>query len=173
MAMQNCWQSPQETVWQHCQNVSRIYLDLMQNPDKYSLPSVIRNNFQKIQANQAPSQIVRDYLEWHDCGKPYCATTIEGRTSFPNHAAISKDLFLRAGGNPESAKLIGLDMLFHTTKPAEMKNLTLDTPTLFTLMMSGWAALFSNAQMFGGFESESYKIKASQMTSRCKKILNI
>lgn len=171
--MMLCKQSQNETVWEHCQSVSRTYADLISHgATSERLPKIIRDNLDLILSNQIDRKIVKDYLEWHDCGKPFCATVMpDGRTSFPNHAAISKKLFIEAGGNAESANLVGLDMIFHIAKCNEIMALGLSAQTLYTLMLSAWAAIFANAGMFGGVESESFKIKVSQLTARCKKIL--
>lgn len=171
--MQRCHQSPDETIWQHCQSVAGTYFDILQHPDKHPLPEIIRQKWNLIIANQIDSGVVRQYLEWHDCGKPFCETVSNGRTSFPNHAAISERMFREAGGSDEAARLIGLDMIFHLTKPSEIleQTATLDRRTLCTLMLSAWAAIFANAKMFGGADSESFKIKQSQLIARCKKVL--
>lgn len=171
--METCYQSANETVWQHCQSVAKTYFDLLEHPDKYPLPPIIRDNFEYIRQHQVPPGIVRQYLEWHDCGKPACATLINGRQSFPNHAEVSQRVFREAGGDDAAARLIGLDMVFHITKPAEIvaQTASLDTTTVMTLMLAAWASIFANAEMFGGTDSESFKIKASQLTSRCKKVL--
>lgn len=169
--MQACLQSPEETIWDHCQSVSNSYFNLLQNPNQ--LPAIIQANWDFILRNQADPNVVKDYLEWHDCGKPFCITDSSGRISFPDHAAVSEKMFTDAGGKAESARLIGLDMVFHITKPAEILDLDLDTNTMATLMLSAWAALFANAAMFGGRESESFKIKQSQLIARCKKVFKL
>jgi len=170
--MQNCYQSENETIWQHCQNVSMTYFKLLEAPDLFPLPDFIKENFELIKENQLDQNIVRDYLEWHDCGKPFCRVEENGKIKFPGHAKVSRELFIQAGGSLESAELIGLDMLFHTSSAKSLLELQLDKKTMYTLMLSAWASLFSNAQMFGGFGSENYKIKRSQMLARCKCYIN-
>lgn len=170
--MKDCQQSPTETVWEHCQKVSQTYFDLLQHPSKYSLPKIIQDYWQHLIQHQESPEIVRNYLEWHDCGKPFCQNIDEqGRAHFPNHAEVSQNLFLQAGGHPKAAEYIGLDMVFHLTKPAEISKLGLDVQTQATLILTAWAALYSNAEMFGGQDAENFKIKHSQMTARCKKSL--
>ncbi len=168
-AMKNCNQSKNETIWQHCNSVWEQYCYLLEDQSK--LPPTIKDNFTQLVANQYPINIVQPYLCYHDCGKPYCITEKEGKVSFPNHVNISAKLFREAGGNILSAQLIELDMIFHLEKADDILAKNLESKTLATLMLSAWAAIFANAQMFGGEESESFKIKKSQLTSRCKKII--
>lgn len=173
--MEECHQSAHETVWQHCQSVAKTYFSILETPEKFQLPPIIKDNWNRLTQNQADPAIVREYLTWHDCGKPACVSLVDGRISFPNHAEVSENLFRKAGGNPESAKFIGLDMVFHLVKPsqvaADLQSLKLTTIETMTLLLTAWAALFSNAEMFGGTNSESFKIKYSQLTARSKKVL--
>ena len=117
--------------------------------------------------------VVGEYLRWHDCGKPLCRVDTDGKMSFPNHAAVSKQAFLNAGGDCGVASLIGLDMVFHSTKPADICRTAagLEVGVVATLVLTAWAAVFANADMFGGIGSEGFKIKVSQLTARCKKVL--
>lgn len=113
---------------------------------------------------------VYKYHIYHDCGKPYCLEFDEqGRRHFPDHANISYQVaqnFL----NEDIAMLIRNDMEAHLTKPSEFKNfMALDNYTI--LLLTAMSEIHSNAVMFGGIESQSFKIKHKKLTRLGKNVL--
>lgn len=107
----------------------------------------------------------------HDCGKPFCLEIDEtGRRHFPNHAQISYDVFTRFYNDPVAAELILHDMDIHMLK-AEGVDEFLKNPNALTHLLIGLSELHSNARMFGGIESTSFKIKYKSICQRGKQII--
>ena len=190
--MENCEQFPGVSVFQHGEAVYSAYEQLINHlfhgaplPEGWRIPewaydlSDIPNELMQDDL----SQIIRTYLIWHDCGKPFCLTlektvledgTVLTRRHFPNHAQISHDVWLKINGDDERnkriAELMRHDMDFHTLKsegiPAfkALKDYRI-------LMLAGLAEIHANAEMFGGLDSDNFKIKAKHMAKRGKQIL--
>ena len=140
---------------------------------KHPLPKWIldyRHNL--LEAARPHLENIKNYLIYHDCGKPFCLVTDkEGRRHFPNHADISKQKFLMYSNNQMIADLIGKDMLCHLTKPKDYK-LLLDEPYIEILLLAGIASIHANAEMFGGFQSDSFKIKFKHLDKLGSRILD-
>lgn len=65
---------------------------------------------------------IEEYHIYHDCGKPLCLTIDEeGRRHFPNHARVSYEAYLGAGGKPEIAEWILHDMDIHMCSAADLE----------------------------------------------------
>ena len=112
------------------------------------------------------------YLIYHDCGKPFCLIIDDnGKRHFPNHAIISKNTFLQYSSNQFIANLIEKDMLCHITKPKDYLSLVYE-PYIELLLCSALAELHSNASMFGGFASDSFKIKFKNLDKLGQRILD-
>lgn len=110
------------------------------------------------------------YHLYHDCGKPFCRTVDDdGRQHFPNHARVSHDIWLAAGGTEELAWFILHDMDFHTLKGADLDGLIHDSRAP-SLLMTAWAELHANASMFGGTSSTSFKIKRKQLEKATRSV---
>lgn len=123
-------------------------------------------------ARQAPRAVMRDYLVFHDCGK---AATLEydeqGRVHFPDHAAKSAAMWRAAGLSEDQAVLMELDMALHTLPVAAMPELA-SHPLAPSLLLATYAQLQSNAtSVFGGFDSDGYKIKLKAFNRRAKALL--
>lgn len=129
--------------------------------------------------NKAAAKIVHEddllqYALFHDCGKPLCRTVDEqGRQHFPNHADVSYQTWIAAGGSEDIGQLIKMDMDIHCLKADGIEEFS-KRPQALYLLLSGLAEIHSNAQMFGGIDSVSFKIKWKQIDKRgsqiCKKI---
>lgn len=113
------------------------------------------------------SEVIDTYQIYHDCGKAFCKDE-SGR--FPDHAQHSynqwKALF------PEDdviSNLMLLDMGFHTFRDEQLEELCYNilAPTLY---FTAWAELEANAAMFGGHDSDSYKIKRKRLIKAGKKL---
>lgn len=115
--------------------------------------------------------VMRLYQIYHDCGKPECRTVDEdGRQHFPDHAATSKRVWLENGGSEEVAELIGMDMDAHLLKPEGVAEFA-SRPQAIPLLVTALCELHSNAQMFGGIESEGFKIKFKRLSRRGLEVL--
>lgn len=114
---------------------------------------------------------IQEYQLFHDCGKPYCRTVDEdGKQHFPNHAATSEKIWREIGGDEQVCRLIGMDMDIHLLKDEGIVNFT-NRPEAATLLLTGLSEIHSNAKMFGGLSSVSFKAKFKQIDRRGKKIV--
>jgi peptidyl-tRNA hydrolase len=162
------------SVWKYCAQVIRCLQE--QDCQNLPIPAVFFENANLLLANLYDSTVIRDYCVWHDCGKPYCKTVDEnGKQHFPNHAQVSCETFLKYFPNhPHKetiARLIQNDMDIHLLKDADVETfMQKPIKDICTHLIVGLAELLSNAQMFGGYESTSFKIKLKSLTQRTKKI---
>ena len=190
--MKNCEQTKGQSVYEHGESVLAWIEDIMDYlwynqdndpPEKwknldhiYKLPECVFD-YQFFPIHNMG--IVETYLLYHDIGKPYCRTVDEdGRVHFPNHAEVSKQVFKEAFSDDPNcdiiANLIGWDMVIHTASAKVIEHHLKEIwskKDAFTLMLAALAELHSNAQMFGGIESTSFKIKYKKVSKRCKQII--
>lgn len=178
VAMLKCEQTPGQSVYQHGVSVNHHFEDLIsvlsQGGDSdWRLPEWAVTYADDIIKNIHPSEITSVYLVYHDAGKSECKVIDEnGKVHFPNHAAVSKRVFLEAGGDPVVANLIGWDMVLHTAKAEEIEEYCKiwTKQDAATLLLAALAEIHSNAKMFGGIESASFKIKWKQLERRGKQV---
>jgi hypothetical protein len=124
------------------------------------IPSWFINYRDQILNNIHPLEIIQEFCINHDISKPYDMIICEdGKKHFPNHSENSKKLWLERGGNPIAAHLMELDMCFHTESKEEILRRNLDIKDACTLLISSLAEIHANAELFGGIESTSFKIK--------------
>lgn len=124
----------------------------------------------QILQNLLSKDIIEQYTIFHDCGKAYCLTTDEvGRRHFPNHSEVSSRTWLTISDNQQIAKLIRMDMIIHTMKATDIDEFIKHSEAI-TLLLAGLAEVHSNAKMFGGLDSTSFKIKWNQINKRGKAI---
>lgn len=119
--------------------------------------------------------LLQTYQVYHDCGKPFCREIDErGRQHFPNHAAVSCQRFLECSDGSKTAhqiaRLIAMDMDIHLLKADGLEEFA-SRPEAISLLITGLCEIHSNAQMFGGIESTSFKIKWKQIDKIGKRIL--
>lgn len=174
--MQKCLQAQDQSVYQHGLSVKEHLFELLnfmrtgEPLNNWRLPDWICKWKSQILQNLLPDSILEEYTAFHDCGKPYCLTTDnEGKRHFPDHAEVSYKTWLAAGGSPQAAKLMKMDMMIHKMKAADIDDF-IKNPEAITLLLTGLAEIHSNAKMFGGIESESFKIKWNQINRRGKTI---
>lgn len=111
-----------------------------------------------------PSKVAQ-YQIYHDCGKPWCRTVdADGRVHFPNHAAISAQIWKTL--YPDDVvgyDIIRLDMHPHTARGEELEAfMQLDLAP--TMILIGIAAVYANADvLFGGTSSDSFKMKLKHL----------
>lgn len=178
--MLHCEQTKGQTVFQHGTSVQQMTLELIGylsdglSISGWKLPDWLVANKSEITSHLHTLDDIACYTLYHDCGKPLCRTVdTEGKVHFPDHAAVSRRAYLEATGDELVAKLIGWDMCLHTCNADEITNLlaTWTKKDAYTLVVVALSELHSNARMFGGIESTSFKIKWKQLDKRGKQIL--
>jgi len=177
VAMLKCEQTQGQSVYQHGLSVSQHYRELIEenlNPSGWRIPSFFSEYKDHILANLHPIEVASTYLLYHDCGKPFCREVDEnGKVHFPNHAEVSKKVFLEASGDSLVADLIGYDMILHTASSEEIQKLCeteWTAKTACTLLLAALSEIHSNAKMFGGIDSTSFKCKWKTIERRGKQI---
>ena len=174
--MHQCPQTETQSVYQHGISVKDhtfALIQMLQSGEAQAgwiLPNWFFQYREQILSKLLSLDIIEEYTIHHDCGKPYCLTYDEqGKKHFPNHAEISHQTWINVGGNELAARLIQMDMMIHTIKDKDIDNF-IKNPEAITLLISGLAEVHSNAKMFGGTDSTSFKIKWNQINKRGKAI---
>lgn len=174
-AMLRCEQTKGQSVYQHGQSVCKYFLHLLDHInggyslDGWKLPDWFAGYADDLVSNIHDESIIREYTLYHDCGKPFCES--DGR--FPNHVEASTYVWSLVGGNEIVRRLIANDMVFHTATAEEIKHKMENEWSIkdaCTLYLAALSEIHSNAKMFGGIESQSFKIKWKQLERRGKQI---
>lgn len=110
-----------------------------------------------------------NYTLFHDCGKPYCIEIVDGKRRFPNHAIVSANIWSQISNDKKVENLILHDMDIHLAR-ADNAGLIANVQDSATLLISSVAEINSNAQMFGGTNSDSFKIKMKRIEKNGYKI---
>ena len=176
--MMLCEQTPGMTVLQHGDSVHAYYKDLRSyilngSPllHEWRLPEWAKE--QALWERSTSLEEIELYHRYHDCGKPHCQTLgDDGRAHFPDHARISANLWREIGGPEPIARLIRMDMDAHLLKDDGTAEFAA-RPEAATLLLTALAEIHSNAPMFGGIESTSFKMKWKQLDRRGKKIAGL
>jgi hypothetical protein len=181
--MLRCEQTPGQSVYQHGQSVCKHVFDLIDHinglytlpEDRWRLPEWLDVYGVDLVANLHDEGKIRQYTTYHDCGKPYCRTVDKktGDVHFQNHVDASSYIWACVGGNQIVGHLISQDMVIHTETAEQIAKKLVDewtTEDAATLLLVSLAELHSNARMFGGVESVSFKIKWKQLERRGKQI---
>ena len=178
-SMKNCEQTKGQSVLEHGISVKNYLFDLINHlrngdPLKYEwvLPDWLHTNKDLILSSLPDDDTLELYTSYHDCGKPFCLTIDnDGKRHFPNHAEVSYTIFKQIFNNDVAAELIRHDMDIHLLKSDGVDDFCIN-PFALTLLLTGLAEVHSNAQMFGGLDSTSFKIKWKSINQRGKQILN-
>lgn len=178
--MTGCEQSQGQSIYQHGVSVNDYLVDLISflktgNPTTktWRFPDWLAQYREEILSRLLPEEILSKYAIFHDCGKPYCLTTDgDGRRHFPEHAQKSYETWMQIDGDEQIGQLILHDMDIHTIKAEEIPAFAA-RPEAISLLLTGLAEIHSNAAMFGGIESTSFKIKWKQIDKRGKQICKI
>lgn len=176
--MRACYQFRTQNVLEHGDAVWERYRQLLHAAKRGRLPEGWRRpkwwteEAGALLLEQQPTQsCMQNYLRYHDCGKPLCLTVdAEGRSHFPDHAHASSKRWQDAGGAPDEVWLMAQDMALHCGSAAECETLR-GHPLLPGLMFAALAELHSNAEMFGGVETASFKAKAKHLERRTAQLL--
>lgn len=166
--MKQCFQFQNINMLDHGNMVYDYYQDLV-GSQKYEWDfGKCKDLVQKLISRASDPQELRLYQVYHDCGKPRCRTVDDqGKQHFPNHAQVSYETWLASGGDNESAWYILHDMDFHLLKGDELNHLWNDSRAT-NLLLTAWAEIHANAQMFGGIDSTSFKIKRKHLEKQTK-----
>jgi hypothetical protein len=164
-------------------------IDLTQYSN-WKLPSWLNENTQFLVDNFPNAEwhayVMDRYLTLHDCGKPDVEIKDdEGRTHFPDHEVASKKTYWKFASKNHTneygehtewyedaiiSEMIGNDMLIHTLKADGVEEYCNILYPL-THLLVGVATIHSNASMFGGIDSTSFKIKWKALEARGKQII--
>lgn len=175
--MEQCYQTPGQNIYQHGLSVRdhlKQIFDFLQDKNSlegWRIPSWLLSEKDFLLSKVLPWEVLETYTVYHDVGKPFCRTVDEnGKQHFPNHAQISERIWLEHGGDTQVGRLIGMDMDIHTIKAAQVPEFA-SRPEAISLLLTGLAEVHSNAKMFGGIESTSFKIKFGQIEKRGNAII--
>lgn len=175
--MASCKQAPGHSVLDHGRLVEKKLKDLYRyakgdgglgdfEPSLWRLPDWFKEGARKLAPLLLPWEVLSTYAIYHDCAKPYCLKVDEdGKRHFPDHAARSKELWLRIDGNEQVARLMGMDMDIHRLKAQDLPEFSKRLEAA-SLLFTGLAEIHANSEMFGGIDSESFKIKWRQIDRR-------
>lgn len=180
-AMQWCEQTQGQTIWEHGQSVKDYFFDLVgfiTNPshvcqfDDWRFPEWFLSYGPRIVSVLPPVWELEKYTTWHDVGKPTCRTISDDGlvVQFPNHAKVSTELFRKTYPEQERvARLIERDMDIHKLSGEGVPEFVAKVGSLSdlaALLVAGVAEIHSNARLFGGTSSESFKIKWKHLSRR-------
>jgi hypothetical protein len=182
--MRSCYQFQDMNILEHGESVALYFRDLhghlFQNKaieQEWRLPDWLTSPdfLSLIKGKLLDFDLLQTYQIYHDCGKPLCRTVDEeGRQHFPYHAEVSaKRWWECADGSPEAlqiARLIGMDMDIHLLKAEGLEEFC-RRPEAISLLLTGLCEIHSNARMFGGIESTSFKIKWKNLDKMGRRIL--
>lgn len=191
-AMMDCDQTPGQNVLQHGRSVREHYFALLSHLhgdidlaqyENWKVPSWLRHSDPGFAKNREtiirslPSRHVMDrYLTLHDSGKPRVLTVDEdGRRHFPGHADASAKTYREVLGDEMSetvAYLIEHDMDIHLVRADELEEFV-QRPTVFAHLLAGLAEVTSNAAMFGGIDSNGFKMKYKRLDQRGRAICRL
>lgn len=182
--MTECEQTAGQSVLDHGNSVWRILNGMLADLLGLSAmngirwPEWVEEYCPEITNNLHLPKIMEQYARYHDCGKPFCRVVGEdGRVHFPDHATVSRTTYLEVfPGEETAANLIGWDMDFHTlnsSETAERLKTVWSPKDACTLLLTGLAEVHSNAQLFGGIESQSFKIKWKHLDRRGRQAMKL
>lgn len=177
--MKQCEQTKGQSVLHHGVSVKNYLFDLINHlrndiPLKYQwiLPDWVYSDKDLILSSLPDDYTLKLYTIFHDCGKPECLQIdSDGKRHFPDHAKVSYQVFKQNFDNEIAADLILHDMDIHLLKSDGVEEFS-KNPHALTLLLAGLAEVHSNAMMFGGHDSTSFKIKHKTISKRGKQIVN-
>ena len=175
--MMSCEQTKGMTVLEHGTSVKNYLFDLLDHlrnkttlKYEWKLPEWVIENSELI-LGKLDDGTLGLYTKYHDVGKPFCLEIdSDGKRHFPNHAEKSYEVFRQVFKNEVAANLIRHDMDIHLLKADGVEDFC-KNPLAIALLITGLSEIHSNAAMFGGIESTSFKIKLKSITQRGKQIL--
>lgn len=174
--MMLCEQSPGQSVLEHGESVWRYMRDIISHlrdgtPLKYQwrLPEWVETYKSQILEGLVDDETLELYATYHDCGKPFCRVVDDqGKVHFPDHAGVSYETWKSLEGSQDVGNLILHDMFLHTASAEDLAAFckTDNKKYLPSLLISALSEVHSNASMFGGIDSQSFKIKWKHLDRR-------
>lgn len=154
-------QTPQGngSVWEHCQQVEERFNQLINHEGDW--PRLERCRWLE-GALPLPDGLLpelRIYCRYHDIGKPICHIETDRKHQYPDHANVSADIWAKIDGRERITRWIRNDMAVHTLTQEEFQSI----PDWQLHRLVGLAEVYANAEMFGGFESDQFKIKLKKV----------
>lgn len=172
--MRSCMQTSTQNTLQHGFSVWKHTRQLLLSDDlsNFRLPQWYEKYKSRILENIYSFKTIKHYTIFHDCGKSFTLEIDEmGKRHFPNHANISADTFQKyIRDDTTIVRLIRNDMIMHTAKYDEILSMKLSAKDICTHLIVALAELHANAELFGGIESESFKIKFKRLEKLGKKL---
>lgn len=170
--MKNTYQGKQ-TIYEHGESVRDHLFDLLDHlrlgtPLKYEWKIPKWAFSIALLEKLLDDETLRLYTLYHDCGKPDCRQVDpDGKVHFPNHAEVSADVWKQETNSLfyKVENLIRMDMKVHTMKADEIPEF-IKRPEAVSLLFAALAEIHANAELFGGIESTSFKIKWKQVNKR-------
>lgn len=142
------------TLWQHGKDVSQKFKEL-RNGQYKNWPRIDSVKWIE-EALKEPlpysDEDIETYCLFHDIGK---VNTSDGNGSFPGHAEESFKIWNRLDNREHISRWMKNDMAIHSMKKEDF--LKIEDRKIHRLV--GLSELYANAPYFGGFDSESFKIK--------------
>ena len=171
--MTTTMQTDTQNVLQHGISVWAFTQRIMNRQwEGMKIPKWLSENKDYILANLHDTETIENYNIYHDCGKPFCLhIDSDGRRHYPNHAEVSYNTYLAYFECKVTATLIRNDMLIHTARTDQINQVNLSKKDLLTLLITALAEVHSNAEMFGGIESISFKMKYKKIEQRGNQII--
>lgn len=171
--MQACEQAPGLNMLQHGQLVRQHYLALINQLKAGMYDCKELQELWNMKLELVDDSAAERYQVYHDCFKHGVLMHDDaGRRHFPNHAlASSQQYALLFPGDTQVTELIRRDMDLHVSRGDDLPRASEDG-LLFTLLLTAFAEINANAEMFGGRSSDSYKIKHKRLKKIAKKILS-
>lgn len=173
--MTACSQSSTQNVLQHGYAVHLEYeriINQIKKKDFACLPEWISVYVAEIltELERFNPQQIEDYHIYHDCGKPFCRTLDqEGKQHFPNHANVSSTIYYTLTKDKIVSSWIQHDMDIHLLSSSDIPEFC-KLEGAVVLLLTGLSELFANANLFGGTDSTSFKIKYKHLNRRGKAI---
>jgi peptidyl-tRNA hydrolase len=177
--MESCAQAVGQSVLDHGRSVrehARVLREHLEGRRKlhtapnWRLPSWVDTYRDLLAAALVDEWTLDRYLTLHDAGKPDCRIVDDaGRVHFPNHAKVSATVVDELYGDATITELVARDMQAHTLTAADVPAFAAQ-PTAASLLIAALAEIHSNAAMFGGIESTSFKIKWKHLDRRGRAI---
>lgn len=132
-------------------------------------PSIIGiDKVEEFFRNYTPKDLSQYHIN-HDISKPYIQEVDEqGRVHYPNHSSRSSEMYIDRFGHDVYADMIKHDMDFHRVKGDGIREVW-DLPFSDDLYATAWAEIHANAELFGGFDSDSFKIKRKKLVRALSK----
>lgn len=176
--MHNCPQTKGQSTLDHGFSVKNHVFDLLNHlkhntPLKYEfrIPEWVYSNKDLILNSLPCDRDLKLYTVFHDCGKWECLTVDDkGKSHFPNHSEVSYQVSKKIFNNDLVSDLIRHDMDIHVLKSDQLGEFS-KNDNCITLLIVGLCEINSNAKMFGGLESDSFKIKYKSILKKGKKII--